>query len=1257
MSTPTYLLAPMELNALMINRQVLALPFRRWRPQYTQLNNYISPIPAPFQGEIDPNFSSNDKNRGIYLHWQAPKSLRQGITDDSGTPIFPYLPNRWLVVRFYGTSNSSSSTNRKMKAWVLESDCPNDDTANRTDDSSPYLMSPDILTLWANSESPARRTVAQQTVPNGQPVADTVYNVLLGKVFDLATWTEQGIDQQFLTAMSPGNTEFVAYQPMVANIFSFHDKVQNDAEVTEGMKLSYFVAGWNSVAGADPLAGVTDQASFEQVLSNLQWELASGGTGTANSLITHGLVYNIVWQNSSAPDNQIQNVTNLHVAIGNNAVDAFQNMVNQQLKDQAQQNPELRAQLDTLPDASHLLEAFFYDMLYVLDEPGGNIALQNAIREQWFAPKPGGFRYNIVNSANVNPDQVDGAAMAAEIAKEAPWLNQLNADQALYDSLVLQLTRAQNDLFGIWWKYAYFQKNYNPFQSSNWGVTADDFANALNPANPAGIVYQVNSLNTQVTAQAQKVPQPIYLTPDDTPEVALQNGINAFMTTKRNAGLLASYRILRPVTQPNYYAPNDPVMLLSGARTQQQVLDETLLQVRTPSQTVSAFVVPGKGSVTVQSLGNHLPPLNNSALPQPLAALYGEAFLLDPVNAPAISNKIPGTSASEVSGLMNAHDPANYTGTLPAIVLQDWIQPWNPLYFEWRVNYYPIGAVDGGSNPNWQFDGTDYHYIGNPPNNPTPFNVAGRSIMTSQVTGVFQQRLQSYLDANPDIDPEALAQKLKLDNWDFLAQSFSGFNLALAQTLNANNRLDTTTTIVSTKYNVPSQQVQVRQLVGNQTETLPMNVSNPDLQPFQGMRRGQAYVMQMIIYDAFGQALDVVTTSSGLKSSDNFHPILGPELTPDKPIVPHNPWRLFQLPPRMIQPARLSFRLVDAGDPTKYVDTSLDANPVAGWILANHLENGLSIYDNAGVSLGILRLTVGTDGNKVIGWQPAPHSSIQTLAQFQADAPLMWNWFNSLRTAGPAAFQDFLEAIDATLWSIDPLGSRNDQNLSVLVGRPLALTRATLQFQLNGSPMRDQTWPKTFDTSVPAYTQEQFQIRLGEQELRQDGLIGYYLDQDYTSFHNVHPTSGSSNYLDPIQQGSYISMPFDGVTTKDVMLLLDPRAAVHAMTGLFPVLSLSLPSQFVDPVLASLEISFHVAPFLTEIVANPDATSNIANAILIPTPAEQNGTWSWWELGAPLTDNPTWVELGLKQETGVAEITTTDKYLRDGFLQLIINAE
>lgn len=1254
MSTPSYLLAPMELNALLVNRQVLAKPFRRWRPQYNQLNIYASPIPAPFQGDIDANFSRNDANRGVYLHWQVPKSLRQGITQNrTSTPVFPFLPNRWLVVRYYGTGAA-----RKMKAWVLESDCPNDDTVNRTNDSSPYLMDPDILKLWLQSQSPARRAVAAETVPFSQPQPNTVYNVLLGKVFDLATWTEQGINQQFLTAMAPGNTEFIAYQPMVANIFSFHDRVQNDPEVTEGTPLSYFVAGWYSVPGADPLNGFPaggTQQDFDQLLSSLQWQLA-GGSGTANALITHGLTYNLVWQNATAPATQIQDDTNLHVAIGNNALDAFQNMINQQLNDKAAGDPTLRKLLDSLPDAAHMLEAFSYDMVHMLDEPGGSVALQNTIRSEWYQPRSGGLRWNIVDAEDMSLDAKDPVAQAAEVAKETPWLNQLNVDQAAYDALVLQLRRAQSDLYGLWWKNVFFLKNKNPFQ--DWGVTADQFVTALNPANPNSPVYQVNALTPQVQIAATRIPQPIFNKPTDSVEVALQTGIDNFMSLKRQAGLLSATRVLKSTVQPSFFSPSDPVMLLSGARTQQQVLNNSLLPVRLPGQLVTGFIYPNKGTVTAQTLGSLLPSLASSAIPAVLVNLYNEAFLLDPVNAPAIASKLPGTSANDVQTLMAAHAPANYQGLLPSMTLQDWTQPWNPLYFEWKVNYYPINALDAGNRANWSFDGDDYKYVGAAPNNPTPFNVMGRSIMTSQVTGVFKQRLQDYLTAHPDPGIQAMEDELDLDNWDFLAQSFTGFNQYLAQRTPANNRLDPTVTISSNT--VPTTTIQVQQLVKGQTSILPMNISNPNLQPFQGVRRGQAYVLQMIIYDAFGQALDVVTTSPGLKSSDNFHPILGPELTPDKPIVAFNPWRLIQFPPRLIQPARLSFRLVDALVPSKYVDIDQTANPVGGWIIPNHLEQGLSIYDTNGTSLGILRLTVGLDGNKVIGWQPAPHSPVQTLAQLQATAPMMANWMVGLNNAGITAFVDFLASIDETLWTVDPIGGRSDQNLTVLIGRPLALTRAQLQFQLNGAPIRDQSWPKTFDTTVPGYAQEPFQIRLGEQELRQDGLIGYYLNQDYSTFHNVHqPEGAADNYLKEIGPGNFISMPFDGTTTTDVMMLIDPRAAVHAMTGLFPVLELNLPNVFVDPVLSKLELAFHLAPFLTEQVANPDAdtSASIPNAILIPTPAEQNGAWSWWELSQPSNGAANWVQLALKQETGVADITTNDKTLRDGFLQLIIDLE
>lgn len=1247
MSTGSYLLAPMELNALMINTQVLTLPFRRWRTQYTNLTKFISPIPGAFQGEISTTFNSNPSNKGIYLHWSVPKSLRQGVAEGANaSPVFPMLPNRWLVVRFYG-----NPAQRQAKAWIIESDCPNNDATYGPTDSTLYMVDPNIVNAWIASASPTRQTMGQQLVsPGSSANASTLYTVFLGKPFDLAGWTEQGISQQFLQAVAPGNSEFTAYQPNVGNIFSFHDRVQNDSGVTENMPLSYFVAGWYSNPSVDPMNGWVSTGTTEayhSLVSQLGWQIAPNASVQANALICHSLVYNIVWQNSALPTQQIQTVTDLHVAIGNNVIDAFQNMVNQQLTDAEAADPTLAPKLAGFPDISHMLEAFMYDMVYLLDQPGGAAKLQNRIIQEWFGPKQGGYTWTITSEGSTSLAPTDQAALAAEIQLELPWLTQLNATQQQYDTTYQQLSQAQRDLYGVWFKYQTW-KQIASFAKPP-GVTEAQFIAALDPSNTTSLPYKVQQLSTQLSALAAQLPQPTYLTPTDTPETALQNGIDAFMQIKRNAGTLSATRFLKPLNQPNHWMPNDPVVLITGAHNTQTVLSTTLLPVRVDGQTITAFTDPSKGTVSASNLGPALPPLSNSNLPASISALYLEAFLLDPVNAPSISSLIPGSTVSEVQNLINAHAPANYIGTLPALAMQNWTQPWNPLYFEWKVKFLPIGPTDNGGAANWTFDGTDYHYVGAVPSAPQNYDVGGRSILTSQISSVFKDRLQQYITANPNnaafAEIEAL---LDSSNWDFLAQSFTGFNRFLSELQETSNRTPYVDTINGNTVDLPT-------LIGPQTSVLPL-VPSTTAQTFQGLRRGQMYVQQIIIYDAFGQVLNVVESSgTGLKSYMNFHPILGPEFTPDQFIQNQNTFRFVQLPPRFLQPARLNFDLVDVTTPSKLVTVDPTANPVAGWLLPNHLENGISLYSNSGQSLGTIVLRVGANGAKSVSWEAPPHNSIQNPNDIGTVAPLLGQWYTALQAAGVDAFEAFLDAIDQTLWTVDPLGARTDQNLSVLIGRPLALVRATLQFQFQGAPNRDQNWSATFNTSTPSYTQELFQIRLGEQELRDDGLIGYYLNQNYNTFNNVYTPDGSSDpYLDPITTGNYISLPFDGSTKADVMLLLDPRAAVNAVTGIFPVHSLVLPNTFVDPVLSNMEIAFRIAPLLTELLSNPDvsATDTVPNAIQLPTPAEQNGTWSWWEM-----NQTTPVEMALKQVGDEADLTDTPKTLRDGYLQLAIDIE
>lgn len=80
------------------------------------------------------------------------------------------------------------------------------------------------------------------------------------------------------------------------------------------------------------------------------------------------------------------------------------------------------------------------------------------------------------------------------------------------------------------------------------------------------------------------------------------------------------------------------------------------------------------------------------------------------------------------------------------------------------------------------------------------------------------------------------------------------------------------------------------------------------------------------------------------------------------------------LPPRISQASRLLFRFL-AADATNLAEMNLHpaATPICGWLLPNHLNGSLFIYDTHGASLGALFLN---DSKTLIMWQAAPGSDV-----------------------------------------------------------------------------------------------------------------------------------------------------------------------------------------------------------------------------------------------------------------------------------------
>ncbi|XEC92495.1 hypothetical protein AB6A23_13895 [Paenibacillus tarimensis] len=1274
--TNPILIVPIRIDALTVNAFVLEnQPFRRWGQIYTNVKQFGSAEPDPTDrgGGIT---GDAEKHTGVYVHWTLPDALKHGVQDPVTRNIdFPLVPNRWLVVRFSGAPDK-----RTARAFIVESDAPGNA------ESATYVFDPAIIEAWKESKDPRRQQAGIRLGSGEKLVAD-----VLGQVFDLNGWSERGIGQLFVKAVAPGNPLFSAYQCHCSNVFSFRDPVD---DVGDDSKLSYLVTGWFSNAAEDPLqkcqiekpSGSSPVEACEQLLDAYSWTVAVNGDSETltdetipMSSLYHGMLFGVKWSRTGTYPTvkdkyKDQSEKGIHVAIGNTSIDAFKSMIERQLHDREKNGDDKARQLlEKLPNAADLLEAFQYDMLHVLDQPGGRSVLDHRIRQEWFGSKPGGYRWTVVDAesdqpANRSPQPSEG------------WLTELNSRQSEYDGKLSELHAEQKRLYDTWWKKGKFE-TYPDFAQPE-GVTVDQFAKALaaendpsyNAANPPGPdnIYSlprkiVDLTNEIESAIGPDIPRPLY-DGSNTPEEALAAGIDAYERIKREQGRLEADRKLKPVAGSRYWRANDPVVFISGAGSTSRIAQPGLkLECRLPDQVISALKngsdvistdklsdiipkLPYSVSELAEALqGNYIQSGTAAQLAAAIQSLIVEFFLLDPDNAAAIVSAYPVFTRE----LLVKHDPANFQGVLPALLPEEWQQPWNPFMLKWVADWYPI------DNSHWSFDGIDYRYDGKAVG--VNYRQIGNDILlTPQTSYIFKDRLKKFALAHrngPDDTGQLIGQLNDLigeiDNWDFISQSLTGFGSQLAVRDTRVNRAPDADLMFTFK---DGTQKSLADLVGDQYDDLPYIRDTGDTLTFESVRQGQFAFSYLAVYDAFGQVLEIIG-DSGLGSSVLFGPILAEGLIPDAPIIPQNPQRFIQLPPRLIQHSRLDFRLVDAGDSTKVADISPEANPVAGWLLPNHLDSSISLFDASGRSVGEAAQVTSEDESRIVKLFFSPQGAYTSMDDIENQAPHMAKMLHSLTARGADAFNRFLEVIDATLWTIDPLGARKDQNLSVLAGRPLALVRANLQFSLDGPAIGATGWSATFNPPAPDFVGFDYEVRLGEAEIRKDGLIGYFLNGNYDVFNCVHrPEAGESedSYIQPIGPGTFIPLRFDGTSQADVMMLVDPRASVHAVTGIVPAQTIELPGRLVDPVLSDLNLQFRIGALLTELQQYPGQTSEgegtTGAAIALPLPAERNGQWQWLEKQAA-DGTESWQTFGLVNIGQQARLHSRPLTLREGWIQ------
>jgi hypothetical protein len=442
-------------------------------------------------------------------------------------------------------------------------------------------------------------------------------------------------------------------------------------------------------------------------------------------------------------------------------------------------------------------------------------------------------------------------------------------------------------------------------------------------------------------------------------------------------------------------------------------------------------------------------------------------------------------------------------------------QPWNPFSLEWRVELF---TREGGNNldsddrdydpdfitANYQLkeDAVDLEMLpGQEAVQKAASIFVGSSLLTPHAKLQLQEELKKFLENRKQelsdqalADLNAVAEKLKDPKFHAMAQSLTGFNEALLM------RKQTMQLPIADPLGIDDTQSfndAVREAVGSQNRSAPQPLND-----FHPIRAGVFKLIDLRLVDTFGRTQDLKLDNDRLIAAEAMQTAGNPHLV--------------SLAPRLAQPARLNFRWLSAGDGKMGSESEVETNahpattPVCGWLGPNNLDGSLLVYDNEGKPLGLI--------DKLDGWMAPPGAplisphDIQNTHLRKLVEHLLAQKNNTLQQKNDY-FDGFLAAIEGALENIDPEGFAQHEAMALLMGRPLAVVRATLDLELRGRPAVNADWnvfrldlerdlrQESIASAAPArrdsdqFTRVRFPIRLGDERQLNDGLVGYWKEK------------------------------------------------------------------------------------------------------------------------------------------------------------------
>ena len=1188
------------------------------------------PFPAPF----DPG---TPREPGVHLHWALPDALmrgRIGQLPDDADPTDPGqrlqmspAPDRWAVVRLLCPTGSDTAV---VTGWVIEAD-----TARAV----PFPGYP----AQAGTATPAGATV-----PPGR-----------------------------LTPVAGGNAAWAASYDGTLNRFAFHDPL-DDLDAIRGASgdllptASYVVAGWWSEAGSDPLDGARSGASLHALLASLGWRVA-GDAGPVTPAASAGAADRLIaddtksWLGLTAaqrypaqPDpttpaaaGRLEAADHLTLAQSTGpyqgAASALARAAGDVIRTPVWQTPSTllhgsvlgvpldgSVAADARPDptvARVVLGVTPDDLIAGLIEPG--LAAQTPEQRRAAEMLIGAFAAGILKGLGTPDGIADIEQREHAVAFTSAPSGEVSIDRLLVGQAGVAGTVGSRGRTAATLRAGAAASAAAPAPAASASARLV-WARALLPEASAQAVRLADRSRMQAVENAGVPPAQVVTPPPQVAEVS------------------------RP--GPRWFTPLLPSLAVSGAgRSLRHGYDgrfspDGALQCRWPSQVQL-------GADSIVSPERAVPALGSAAVPPELLALAREALVTSPhaiawLSAAAASHT--GTDATlaqqrllgEAALRYGANAAYTATTTLftdPAaassstvesrlialelrrfslfngvdadpVGVTAWIQPWIPLWLEWQVEVDDEGTVGG-----WQLGGTDLVPPDSPPGAPATLVYTGRSLLAPGPATGLSTTLARWLDDEHQRDLAGVGQ---IDDATYAT---------LSRVRDLTDQLDVVSAALEglreQLLGLPWDNGLVRGPGGSIT---PAGLPRPLL-------AGRLRLTRARLVDAFGRLLDLpvdaVQVPTRVAAADDA--------------------TAAGLPPRLLVPSRAMFRFVDAASTDERpAEATIDEvtpaamiSPVAGFLLPDHIDESLEAFDAAGTPLGQLfheaigggvvwEIAPGRDGPVDAGpgyGLPAPAASVGWFASGLIAADLRSRGGGPQPPGGESALSALLRAIDTTLWSYDPFAVLGTEHVAGLVGRPLAIVRARLWLEIKddvaGLAYPDDGARAARQAAYDALAVNGFPVRIGELTRADDGLMAFFVGDDFTHVHVVdkvvlelaREAGRHKGYLGPLRDQNQdlppqfpIDHPYvvadDGLrlfpgATITLTLLMHPAGAVDLTTGIVPRKALQLARDWVGPGLSAMSPYVRSGPVLLD----PDKVRLPKVAALAPgqvwTRRDSASTW------------------------------------------------